>query len=279
MEYFTIELCEILLDLTALFVCIFIVLFIIISTFKNKRKISGIDQQEQTDKETDNFNEALMAQLIKQQFDKSLADVVGAINDEKLLNNKVAQEKVDQENIVQEKVKEEEVDQNKIDQEEIDQEGIDQKIINKKPTIINAREHEQTESNNSEIINKLSADTLDSINDEKISNTKVDQEPEEIFQVEVVKEEVINEEIIKEEVAQEENIKEAIIKEPEFIDSNEHNHVESEKIEEIDKYDEAVDLAKSGMDVYAIADKVKLPMGEIEVIVNLNRLRNEVQAA
>ena len=185
MEYFTIELCETLLDLTALFVCIFIVLFIIISTFKNKRKISGIEKQEQTEQQTDNFNEAIMAQLIKQQFDKSLADVVGAINDEKL------------------------------------------------------------------------------------SNTKVDQEPEEIVQVEVVKEEVINKEIIKE----------AIIKEPEFIEADEHNQVKSEKIEEIDKYDEAVDLAKSGMDVYAIADKVKLPMGEIEVIVNLNKLRNEVRAA
>ena len=244
MEYFTTELCEILLDLTALSVCVFVALFIMISTFKNKQKISGTRNQEETDKQTDNFNEAVMAQLIKEQFDKSLADVVGAINDEKLSNNKVVQK-----NSVQEKA-----DQNRVDQEE-----IDQKIIDKKPAIINLEEDEQSESDNSEIINKLSADTLDAVNDEKLSNSNLNQEPEEI-------------------------IKEEIITEPEYTDPDESdqdkaNQDKAEEFKIIDKYDEAADLAKSGMKVYAISDRVKLPMGEIEVIVNMNRLRNETSRA
>ena len=239
MEYFTTELCEILLDLTALSVCVFVVLFIIISTFKNKQKISGTRNQEEADKQSDNFNEAVMAQLIKEQFDKSLADVVGAINDEKLSNNKVVQK-----NSVQEKA-----DQNRVDQEE-----IDQKIIDKKPTIINLEEDEQSESDNSEIINKLSADTLDAVNDEKFSNSNLNQEPEEI-------------------------IKEEIITEPEYTDPDKSNQDKAEEFEIIDKYDEAADLAKSGMNIYAISDRVKLPMGEIEVIVNMNRLRNETSRA
>ncbi|MCD6274267.1 MAG: hypothetical protein J7K30_15860, partial [Deltaproteobacteria bacterium] len=90
MEYFTIELCEILLCLTALSVCVFIVLFIIISTLKKRYKISGIEQKEQAG----NFNESVMAQLIKQQLDKSFVDIVDAINDEKLSNNKVVPNKV-----------------------------------------------------------------------------------------------------------------------------------------------------------------------------------------
>ena len=43
----------------------------------------------------------------------------------------------------------------------------------------------------------------------------------------------------------------------------------------IDKYNEAARLAKSGLNVYAISDRVKLPQGEIELIVNLHKLSNE----
>ncbi|WP_157487307.1 DUF2802 domain-containing protein [Desulfosarcina sp. BuS5] len=47
----------------------------------------------------------------------------------------------------------------------------------------------------------------------------------------------------------------------------------------VDKYDEAAALAKSGMNVCDIADRVKLSMGEIQLIVNLNSLRNESSRA
>ncbi|MCD6224758.1 MAG: hypothetical protein J7K32_04420 [Deltaproteobacteria bacterium] len=150
MEYFTRELCEILFDLTALSVCMFIVLFITISRFKNRHKISGIEQQKQTG----NFNEAVLAQLIKQQFDKLLADTVDVINNGKLLNNKVARQ-------------------------------------------------------------------------------------------------------------------------PEIVDSPAHDQPESDNLKMIDKYNEAAGLAKSGLNVYAISDRVKLPQGEIELIVNLHKLGNE----
>ena len=150
MEYFTRELCEILFDLTALSVCMFIVLFITISRFKKRHKISGTGQQKQTG----NFNEAVLAQLIKQQFDKSLADTVDVINNGKLLNNKVAQQ-------------------------------------------------------------------------------------------------------------------------PETINSPAHDQPESDNLKMIDKYSEAAGLAKSGLNAYAISDRVKLPQGEIELIVNLHKLSNE----
>ncbi|MBL0716755.1 MAG: hypothetical protein JJV89_01790 [Desulfosarcina sp.] len=253
MEYFTTELCEILLDLTALSVCVFVALFIMISTFKNKQKISGTRNQEESDKQTDNFNEVVMAQLIKEQFDKSLADVVGAINDEKLSNNEVVQK-----NSVQEKA-----DQNKVDHEEIGEE-IDQKIIDQKPATINLEEDEQSESDNSEIINKISADTLDAVDDEKVLNTNLNQEPEEM---------------IKEEMLKEENMAEPEYTDPNESDQDKANQDKAGQFEIIDKYDEAADLVKSGMNVSAISDRVNLPMGEIEVIVNMNRLRNEASRA
>jgi|GEM_PF-3062479 len=293
MEYFTIELCEILLDLTALFVCIFIVLFIIISAFKNKRKISGTDQQAQTDKQTDNFNEAVMAQLIKEQLDKSLADVVGAINDEKLSNNKIVKEKVNQEEVVQKNVEEEQIDQNQNDEKFLNTKGS----LNNKLAILSVeapvwqgvktQEYQDILSFRNAVRRDASALKMSSY---CCASPNIEQEPEKAVQVEVVKEEeeindeiikekIVKEEIVKEEEVNDEIIQEAIVKEPEFIESDEDNPVESEKIEVSDKYDEAADLAKSGMNVYEIADKIKLPMGEIEMIVNLNRLRDEVRAA
>ena len=66
-----------------------------------------------------------------------------------------------------------------------------------------------------------------------------------------------------------------IAQEPEIVDSPAHDQPESDNFKMIDKYSEAAWLAKSGLNVYAIADKVKLPQGEIELIVNLHKLRNE----
>nr|MBL0731594.1 hypothetical protein [Desulfobacterales bacterium] len=106
---------------------------------------------------------------------------------------------------------------------------------------------------------KLSADTLDTVNDEKLSNRNLNQEPEEIIKEEMIKEE--------------------IVAESEYTDPNESDQDEAGQFEIIDKYDEAADLAKSGMNVYGISDRVNLPMGEIEVIVNMNRLRNEASRA
>jgi hypothetical protein len=238
MEYFTIELCEILLDLTALFVCVFIVLFIIISTFKKRHKISGIEQKEQTG----NFNESVMAQLIKQQLDKSLTDIVDAINDEKLSNNKVVREKF----VLKEISKEPElVDSDEYDQEYVDSGEYDQ------------NEYDQIESGNLEMIDKPLIDAVYAINDEKLSDNKV----------------------VREKLVQKKFVLEEISKEPEPVDSDEYDQVESNNSEMIDKYDEAAALAKSGMNVCDIADRVKLSMGEIELIVKLNSLRNESSQA
>ncbi len=216
MEYFTIELCEILLCLTALSVCVFIVLFIIISTLKKKYKISGIEQKEQTG----NFNESVMAQLIKQQLDKSLVDIVDAINDEKLLNNKVVRDKF----VLEEITKEPET----VDSDEYDQ-----------------NEYAQIALCNSEMIDNSLRDTVYAVNDEKLSDNKF--------------------------------VLEDIAKEPETVDK--YDQVEPGNSEMIDKYDEAAGLAKSGMSVCDIADRVKLSMCEIELIVKLNSLRNESSRA
>ncbi|MBL0699568.1 MAG: hypothetical protein JJV92_01645 [Desulfosarcina sp.] len=282
MEYFTIELCEILLGFTALSVCVFIVLFIIISTFKKRHKISVIEQKEQTG----NFNESVVAQLIKQQLDKSLVDIVGAINDEKLSNNKDVREKVVQEKLVPEEIAKEPepVDSDEYDQVEpgnsemiekpwvdivdaiddeqfsnnkVVQEEIAKEEITKEPELVDSDEYDQVELGNSEMIETPLVDIVDAINDEKLSNNKV----------------------IREKVVQEKFVLEEIAKEPEPVDSDGYDQVESGNSEMIDKYDEAADLAKSGMNVCDIADRVKLSMGEIDLIVKLNSLRNESSRA
>ena len=243
MEYFTIELCEILLCLTALSVCVFIVLFIIISTLKKRYKISGIEQKEQAG----NFNESVMAQLIKQQLDKSFVDIVDAINDEKLSNNKVVPNKVVPNKVVREKFVLEEISKEPefVDSDEYDQEYVDSGEYDQ-------NEYDQIESGNSEMIDKPLIDAVYAINDEKLPDNKV-----------------VREKFVLEEIS----------KEPEPVDSDEYDQVESNNSEMIDKYDEAAALAKSGMNVCDIADRVKLSMGEIQLIVNLNSLRNESSRA
>jgi len=147
MEYFTRELCEILLDMTALAICMLIVLFITAGSLKNRQKLFG----NRPRKQIADFNETVLAQVIKQQFDKSLADTVEVINNRKLLNNKA-------------------------------------------------------------------------------------------------------------------------VRSQEFYSSNQP---EPGNPERIDKHDEAARLASAGLNAYAIGDRIKLPQGEIELIVNLHRLRNE----
>lgn len=238
MEYFTMELCEILLDLTALSVCVFIVLFIVISTFKKRHKISGIEQKEQTG----NFNESVMVQLIKQQLDKSFVDIVDAINDEKLSNNKVVPNKAVREKFVPEEISKE--------PEPVDSGEYDQ------------NEYDQIEPGNSEMIDKPLIDAVYAINDEKLPDNKF-----------------VPEKVVPEKVVQEKFVLEEISKEPEPVDSDKYDQVELNNSEMIDKYDEAAALAKSGMNVCDIADRVKLSMGEIQLIVNLNSLRNESSRA
>jgi hypothetical protein len=233
MEYLTMELCEILLDLIALSVCVFMVLFIVISTFKKKDRISGIEQKEQIG----NFDESVMAQIVKQQLYKSLIDVVDAVNDKKLSNNQAVRNQAVPEKFVQEKIAKE-------------PEPVD-------PDEYNQNEYDQVESNNSEMMDKSLTDIVDAVNDKKLSNNQA-----------------VPEKFVQEKIA----------KEPEPVGPDEYNQNESDQIESgkpemIDKYDEAAGLAKSGMNACDIADRVKLSMCEIELIVKLNRLRNESSRA
>lgn len=142
MEYFTRDFYEMLLDLAALSICGFTVLFIIYSKFKGGTEKIKKERQKQTS----DFSSQVLTQLIKLQFDRSLADTVAVINNGQLLDN------------------------------------------------ISVQQQKFGKSSDSKIL---------------------------------------------------------------------------------DKYDEAADLVQAGLNSYAIADRVKLPQGEIELIVNMNRLRNE----